>query len=97
MPSMDTIVTPTTDGTLSTGIYRKPTRTELYLQWDSHGHLSTKYSVIGTVTYRAKTVCSTPGLLGKERQHLQEVLMQCKKQKRQMAPATSKNTKPANK
>ena len=36
MPFLDTLITPQRDGTLTTNIYRKPTHTDLYLQWDSH-------------------------------------------------------------
>ena len=59
---LDTIVKPKIDGRLST-VYRKPTHTDQYLQWDSHDHLSAKYSVINTLTHRAKTVCNKPELL----------------------------------
>ena len=48
-----------------------------YLQWDSHHHLSAKYSVISTLTHRAKTVCSNPELLQNEMQHLRKVLTNC--------------------
>ena len=58
MPFLDTLVTPQEDGTLSTRVYRKPTQTDLYLQWDSHYNLTSKYSVINTLTHRAKAVCS---------------------------------------
>ena len=48
-----------------------------YLQWDSHHHLSAKFSVIHTLTHRAQTVCSNPGLLHKEKVHLRKILTQC--------------------
>ena len=50
---IDTIVKPEADGTLSIIVYRKPTHTDQYLQWDSHHHLSAKFSVIHTLTHRA--------------------------------------------
>ena len=59
-------------------VYCKPTYTGQYLQWDSHHNLSAKYSVIGTLTHRAKTVCTTPELLNEELQHLKEALVRCK-------------------
>ena len=37
-----------------------------------------KYSVIGTVTHRSNTVCSTPELIEKELEHLWGALKQCK-------------------
>ena len=49
-----------------------------YLQWDSHHHLSAKYSVISTLTNRVKTVCSNPELLQKEMEHLIKALTNCK-------------------
>ena len=79
IPFLDTIVEPETDGMLSTNVYRKPTHTDQYLQWDSHHHLSAKYSVISTLMHRAKTVCSNPELLQKEMEHLRKALTNCKK------------------
>ena len=40
--------------------------------------MSAKYSVIKTLTHRAHTICSTPKLLEKELNHLEEVLGHCK-------------------
>ena len=56
-------------------MYYKPTRTDQYLQWDSHHSLSAKYSVIGTLTHRAKTVCTGLELLQRKLQHLRKVLI----------------------
>ena len=63
---------------LSITVYQKPTHTDQYWQWDSHHNLSAKYSFIGILTHRAKTVCSTPELLNEELQHLREALVRCK-------------------
>ena len=78
IPFLDTIVKPDADGSLSITVYRKPMHTDQYLQWDSHHHLSAKFSVINTLSYRAKTVCSSPALLQQERDHLRKALTQCK-------------------
>ena len=40
MPFLDILITPGRDGSLSTSVYRKPTHTDLYLQWDSHHTLT---------------------------------------------------------
>ena len=69
---------PFNDGSLSITLYRKPTHTDQYLQWDSHHHVSAKFSAINTLTHRAKTVCSNPELLHKEMDHLRKALTQCK-------------------
>ena len=49
-----------------------------YLQGDSCHHLSAKYSVINTLTRRAKTVCNKPELLQKEMEHFRKAPTQCK-------------------
>ena len=77
IPFLDTIVKPEADGSLSITVYRKPTHTDQYLQWDSHHHLSAKFSVIQTLSHRASTVCSNPELLQKEKQHLRKALTKC--------------------
>ena len=59
-------------------MYHKPTHTDQYLQWDSHHSLSAKYSVIGTLTHRAKTVCTELELLQRELKHLRKALVRCK-------------------
>ena len=66
MPFLDTLVTQCSDDSLSTKVYRKPTHTDLYLQWDSHHTIAAKYSVVSTLHHRAKAVCSTQQLLDEE-------------------------------
>ena len=78
IPFLDTIVKPEVDGSLSITVYRKPTHTDQYLQWDSHHHLSAKFSVIQTLSHRASTMCSNPKLLQKEKEHLRKALTNCK-------------------
>ena len=78
MPFLDMLITPTEDWRLNITVYRKPTHTDMYLKWDSHHPISSKYSVIGTLHHRAKTVCSTPDKLKSEEEHLSRVLTKCK-------------------
>ena len=78
IPFLDTIVKPEVDGSLSITVYRKPSHTDQYLQWDSHHNLSAKFSVINNLSHRAKTVCSNHGLLKQEKEHLGKALTQCK-------------------
>ena len=78
IPFLDTIVKPEVDGSLSIAVYRKPTHTDQYLQWDSNHHLSAKFSVIQTLSHRASIVCSNPELLQKEKDHLKKALTKCK-------------------
>ena len=78
IPFLDTTVKPEADDTLSITVYRKPTHPDQYLQLDSHHPLSVKFSVIQTLSHRAKTVCSKPELLQQEKDHLRKALTKCK-------------------
>ena len=78
IPFLDILVMPNEDGSLSSTAYRKPTHTDLNLQWDSHHTLPSKYSMIGTLHHRAKTICSNPQLLKQEKDHLYRALTKCK-------------------
>ena len=78
IPFLDTIVKPEENGGLSITVYRKPTHTDQYLQWDSHHNLSAKFSVINTLSHRAQTVCSNPELLKQEKENLRKALTKCK-------------------
>ena len=78
IPFLDILITPCEDGSLATAVYRKPTHTDLYMQWGSHHAISSKYSVIGILHHRANTICPSPKLLQQEEQHLQTVLTRCK-------------------
>ena len=56
LPFLDILITPDKDGRLDTTVYRKPTHMDQYLLWDSHHTISSKYSVVGTLHHRAKTI-----------------------------------------
>ena len=60
---LDVFIIPDEEGSLKTTVYRKPTHTDLYLQWDSNHTVSSKYSVVGSLQHRANTICSNPELL----------------------------------
>ena len=78
IPFLDTLVKPEADNSLSNTMYRKPTHTDQYLQWNSHHNLAAKYCVISTLTHKAKTVCTGPELLNKGLQHFRRALTKCK-------------------
>ena len=74
---LNTLATPLADKSLSFKVYQKPTHTDQYFQWESHHSLSAKYSVIGTLTQRAKVVCTDQDLLQSEIDHLRRALGRC--------------------
>ena len=75
---LDMLITPDENGRLTTSVYRKKTHTDQYLHWDSHHATTSKYSVVGTLFHRARTVCSNPEQLQIEEQHLYQSLKKCK-------------------
>ena len=54
------------------------THTDQYLHWDSHHAITSKYSVVGTLFHRARTISSKPEQLQKEEKHLYQSLRRCK-------------------
>ena len=78
IPFLDTLVKPEADNTLSITVYRKPIHTDQYLLWVRYHNLAAKYSVISTLTHRARTVCIRPDFLNKQINHLRKVLTKCK-------------------
>ena len=78
IPFLDVLITPDKEGNLETTVYRKPTHTDLYLQWGSNHTVASKYSVVGSLQHRATTICSSEDLLKTEEKHLQEALKRCK-------------------
>ena len=70
---LDTLTKPSPTSIEST-VYRKPTHTDRYLDYNSNNPISAKLSVIHTLIHRAKQVCSTPEFLAKQMDHLYKVL-----------------------
>ena len=77
LPFLDILISPDKDGRLETSVYRKPTYTDQYLQWDSHHPISFKYGVVGTLFHRAKTISSNNQGLQQEEEHLNRALGNC--------------------
>ena len=78
LPFLDTLTKPTPNSIEST-VYRKPTHTDRYLDYNSNHPISAKLSVIHTLIHRAKQVCSTPEFLAKEMDNLHKVSEICEK------------------
>ena len=74
IPFLDTKCSPNSNNTIYTTVYRKPTHTDRYLDWNSNHPSSVKRSVIQALTHRARIVCSTPELIAKEMDYLHRVL-----------------------
>ena len=77
LPFLGILIKPDQEGRLHTTVYRKPTHTDQYLHWDSLHPISSKYSMVGTLQHRAKTICSDHQLFKEEEEHLTKALKKC--------------------
>ena len=71
---LDTLTTRMSDGSRKFSVYRKPTHTDQYLQFQSHQPMEHKMGVIRTLTHRADTIISDPQDKEREIKHLKKVL-----------------------
>ena len=71
---LDTCIHLQDDGTTKTTVYRKPTHTDQYLNWDSNHPLDHKRSVVRTLLNRVDTHISDPQDRKQEVQHVKTVL-----------------------
>ena len=74
LPMLDARTTRNPVGGLSFSVYRKPTHTDQYLQFNSNQPLNHKLGVIRTLRHRCETICSTEEAKLLELEHLKKVL-----------------------
>ena len=77
LPFLATLITIGPNHTFNTTVYRKPTHTDQYLQWDSNHFITAKHSVYNTLAHRAKIVSSNQKALHKELDHIKRALWAC--------------------
>ena len=71
---LDTKITRSPRGNMTFTVYRKPTHTDQYLQFDSNQPLQHKLGVIKTLHHRCKSICTTEEGKIQELEHLKKVL-----------------------
>ena len=74
---LDTCTVRQDDGSLRIKVYRKPTHTDQYLNWESNHPLEHKMSVVRTLFHRANTVPSHPEDTNAELEHVKAALKDC--------------------
>ena len=74
---LDCLVHRESNGSLSSTVYRKPTHTDHYLQFNHHHPLIHKLGVISTLNYRAETIISEAAAIDEEKDHIQKSLNTC--------------------
>ena len=72
---LDTAVLREPDGRLTTSVYRKPTRTDQYLAYDSHQPQSVKRGIVKCLYERAKCLVTKPSVISEEKKYLSSVLV----------------------
>ena len=74
LPMLDTLTRRNEESKLSFSVYRKPTHTDQYLQFDSNQPLQHKLGVIRTLHHRCMMLCTEEDDKMKEIEHLKKVL-----------------------
>ena len=74
---LDTKITRHPDGSMTCGVYRKPTHTDQYLNFGSHHPLQHKLGVVRTLTHRANTIITREEDRQQEMHHIQNCLSKC--------------------
>ena len=74
LPFLDTLLKRKPDGTISILVYRKPTHTDQYLNYNSNHPVKTKDAVVSALFKRAKEIISDKGDLEKENERIVKVL-----------------------
>ena len=73
IPFLDTFPKPKGEN-IAVAVYRKPTHTDRYLDFNSSHPVSAKRAVVRALMDRAENVCSDPEILANEIDHLNKVL-----------------------
>ena len=74
IPFLDTKIILNDDASIDTKVYRKPTHTDQYLNWNSNHHLEHKRSVVRSLVQRAETIPSTEEYRKEEMEHVKKAL-----------------------
>jgi hypothetical protein len=63
------------EGEATTEVYRKPTDSGLFLQYDSNHPIAVKHGIVSTMMHRAQTHCSNEAVYKKEVKNVESILV----------------------
>ena len=70
---MDILIKRLNNNKLETNFYRKPTSTNIYINWDAHAPTEWKIGTVKNLTKQAKVICSEECLENEEMKYLTNV------------------------
>ena len=73
LPFLDTLIERLPSGRLTTTVYRKPTSTNIYINWNSYAPKNWKTETLRNMARRAALICSNEELLNEEFRYLSKV------------------------
>ena len=70
---LDVLIKRVNNNKLETGVYRKPTSTDIYINWNAHAPTEWKIGTLRNLIKRAKLICSDESLMNVEMKYLTKV------------------------
>ena len=74
LPFLDALIS-NNNGNIQSTVYRKPTNTDVYINWNAHAPNIWKISTIRTLVKRALTICLDKKSLDAELKHIKHALI----------------------
>ena len=74
---MDVLIKRVNNNKLETGVYRKPTSSDICINWNAHTTTQFKIGTLRNLIKRAKLICSDEGLVKEGMKYATKVFHQC--------------------
>ena len=70
---LDVLIKTVNNNKLQTGVYRKPTSSDIYINWNVHAPTEWKIGILRNLIKQAKIICSDESLEKEEMKYLTKV------------------------
>ena len=94
---LDVMITKKYDGTLTTGVYRKETNSNIYIHWKAYAPRSWKIGTLHGLIQRAFLICSEPNEMKKEIEFVRNIFSKVNKYPLKVIDSTIDKVKENNK